>query len=331
MQRINNDSNDHMYFTITQRLVWALARDPFDLTLWQVIKDIAGDKGECTISTPDLAILAMMSTGKVSESRSYLMGAGLLTGELKRDPDYPQPVWHLAIPDLWADNITWSQNNTKITDRIAFKIDQREFLKELSPHETRGKELSPHEKGLSPHEKGLVVRERGLSPHETKKIVNKTSKNKKNNGAGGVKSAQDAMRKLAEDTFIEITKLQPIGNTNALGTRWYGPLREICQLCEWQENTIKEVIAGGIKLMQGKNLDIIAPQSILGYCNRFRANLKGIQPHGANGSSLTPPASLPKDFLDIWKTIPLDLQRYIIQNPTKLTNFKAALVSKGLY
>lgn len=83
---ITDNSEDGKYFTITPRLVWVLSRDPYDYTLWGVIKDIAGKKGECYLSTPDLATLAMMSEGKVSTSRAYLIEKGLLKGQIKRDP-----------------------------------------------------------------------------------------------------------------------------------------------------------------------------------------------------------------------------------------------------
>ena len=43
---VSDESQDQKYFTITPRLVWALARNPFDYTLWSVIKGIAGDSGE---------------------------------------------------------------------------------------------------------------------------------------------------------------------------------------------------------------------------------------------------------------------------------------------
>src|SRR5512134_1814620 len=92
--RVKDESDDRKYFTITPRLVWALSRNCYDYTLWNVIKDIAGDR-ECILSREDMAALAMMSTGQVSDSRKHLFSVGVLRGELRRDPGYPQPVWHL--------------------------------------------------------------------------------------------------------------------------------------------------------------------------------------------------------------------------------------------
>lgn len=332
MQRIGKETHDHKYFMIIQRYVWAMCRQSYDFTLWGVIKDIAGEEGECTLSTPDLATLCMMSVGMVSNSREYLLKVGLLAGELKRDPDYPQPVWHLAIPDLWQRNIEWSLKYPSLTERIAFKKAQR---LELSCGEgsKKKKELSYSEKGVPPHEKGIPSGEKGVPPHETKKRGVKTSNNQENNPAAlaPIVITQNDIRKQAETKFIELTGLQPIGDSNHLGKRWYTPLREICKLCQWEPATIVEVIENGVKAMQGKQLDITAPQSIIGYCNRYHAGMRGTLPHGANGSSLTAPQTLPSDILKIWTTIPLHMQKYICQNPTKIQNFKQALINEGLY
>ena len=111
----------NQYFITTPHLVWFLSRTPQDYTLWGVIKMVAGESGECFLSTADLAKAAMMSTGKVSDSRQYLIKSGLLAGELKRDLGYHNPVWHLSIPDIWEENIVWRKRNKSLLDRIAAK------------------------------------------------------------------------------------------------------------------------------------------------------------------------------------------------------------------
>jgi len=63
-----------------------MSRTPYDKVLWDVIKGVAGDDGECILSREDLAALAMMSTGQVSRCSKYLMSVGLLYGKFKRDP-----------------------------------------------------------------------------------------------------------------------------------------------------------------------------------------------------------------------------------------------------
>ena len=100
MNRLEAQDGDRKYFTLVPRLVWALSRTPHDYMLWSTIKMIAGEDGECYLSTKDLATLSMMSAGKASSCRTYLLDKGLLNGEVRKDPGYPQPVWHLKVPDL---------------------------------------------------------------------------------------------------------------------------------------------------------------------------------------------------------------------------------------
>jgi len=59
-----------------------------------------------------------------------LLDYGLLEGEIRRDPGYPQPIWHLRIPDLWPENIAWRQDHNSLIDRIALKDAQREEMRE---------------------------------------------------------------------------------------------------------------------------------------------------------------------------------------------------------
>jgi len=156
---IKDNAGDRKYFTLTPRIVLAMCDSPFELTLWTVIKDVSGEAGECYLTTNDLAALAMMSAGKVSECRQSLIEKKLLDGELRKDPGYPQPVWHLRVPDLWGKNIEWAKKYPTIKERIEHK----NSLHLVKP--------SPGEEGLTPHEEGLT-------PHETKK--NNKEEEKKN-------------------------------------------------------------------------------------------------------------------------------------------------------
>lgn len=173
--RVKNDSGDHHYFTQTPRIVWALSRTPFDLALWQTVKDIAGENGECYISTPDLAVLAMMSVGQCHESRAYLMDCGLLKGEKRKDPGYPLEVWHLSIPDLWEKSTAWSASHKSIYTRIAYKSAQRAALviqrKKVRAEKEKKEGHSPAERsGHSPAERGHSPAEKPLPPAEIKNI-----------------------------------------------------------------------------------------------------------------------------------------------------------------
>jgi len=145
----------------------ALSRSTYEYTLWGIVKEVAGEDGECFLSTQDLAALSMMSTGQVSKARKRLIAEGLLEGELRRDPGYPQPVWHLNVPDLWAANLEWVKAHPGIKNRVAYKKAQKAQKKSL--HEVRA---SSGERGISPGEGGV-------SSGETKK--NSKNKNEEEN------------------------------------------------------------------------------------------------------------------------------------------------------
>ena len=159
--KIRDFSSDKKYFMITPQLVWAVSRSPYDYTLWNVIKMIAGENGECYLCTEDLATLAMMSAGKASQCRKFLIEANLLIGEIRRDPGYPQPVWHLQIPDLWKQNVEWRQEFDDLSERIILKEEQKKSLHLMKP--------SPGEEPPSPDEEGISPGEEPPSPDETKK------------------------------------------------------------------------------------------------------------------------------------------------------------------
>jgi hypothetical protein len=165
--KAHDKSNDRKYFIVTPRLVWALCEDPYEYTFWSIVKDIAGEEGECILARDDMAILAMMSAGKASQCRDRLIAKKLLVGELKRDPGYPQSVWHLTIPDFWEANIRWARTYISLKDRIAYKRDQRS-LKEPSPHDD-SQEPSPDDRGLPPGDERV-------SPGDVKKNVLKNQK-----------------------------------------------------------------------------------------------------------------------------------------------------------
>lgn len=163
--RIEKDTTDHRYFVIVPRLVWAKSRSPYDVELWRVIKDIAGEEGVCMLPTQDLADMAQMSAGKVSDCRKHLLSVGLLQGEVYRDPGYPQPVYHLRIPDIWAENVEWSMKYRTFKDRLAYK---RAFLASLHEGSKDG-EPSCSERGILSGERGIPLDERGIPLDETKK------------------------------------------------------------------------------------------------------------------------------------------------------------------
>lgn len=180
--KIIDESQDQKYFTITPRLVWALARNPYDYTLWGTIKGIAGEAGECYLSTEDLATLSMMSAGQVSDSRKYWMETGLLRGDFRRDPGYPQPVWHLRVPNFWAANIEWATKHAGLKDRVTFKREQLDKIREARESEKKAREVaknaqnSLHVVKPSPGDGGVTYGDGGVTPGDAKNIHKKNQK-----------------------------------------------------------------------------------------------------------------------------------------------------------
>lgn len=151
-----DESNDRRYFTITPRIVKALSRNAFDFSLWDTIKDVAGENGECFLNTDQLAILSGMSTGQVSKSRKYWLKIGFLKGEIKKDPGFSQAVWHLTVPDLWQKNIEWCEKYPKIKSRLEFRKAHRS-LHTVKPSHSEGK--PSHSEAKKNNKEDLIKRD----------------------------------------------------------------------------------------------------------------------------------------------------------------------------
>ena len=107
-------------------LVSLLARSPYDVTLWIVIKDIINSEGECFLSSQDLATYARMSVGKLVECRKYLLEVGLLEGEIRHEPGHAR-TWHLRIPDEWRPQTRFQEQQP--TPGYVYLLKSGEFYK----------------------------------------------------------------------------------------------------------------------------------------------------------------------------------------------------------
>jgi len=172
--KIIDNSNDHKYFVLVPRMVLALVDDAYELALWTVIKDIAGDEGTCIVGVRDLATLGMMSTGKAHQLIHTLMSKQLLFGNLVKDPGKHSQVWHITVPDIWRRNTDWSIHHRSLKGRIKDKAEQTgrswgERSTERSPGEV---ERSPGEVERSP---GEVERSPGDTKEELKEELKENS------------------------------------------------------------------------------------------------------------------------------------------------------------
>ncbi len=119
---IRDRSGDPKYYVRYPRMVWAKAQNTSEITLWLVLKQIAGERGECWVSTNNLAKLAMMSVSMVQRSRKALLAAGVIEGRLIGKKG--NKVWYITIPNLWEENTRWAEAHLPIKDRAEFKSQQ---------------------------------------------------------------------------------------------------------------------------------------------------------------------------------------------------------------
>lgn len=95
---------------------------------------------------------------------------------------------------------------------------------------------------------------------------------------------QNEIRKAVEIHFSEITQLDrpktdTIKQRKAAGSRWWNPIREICDLVDWNEDNALALTSAAVSLMDQDGLTISAPASILEVARDAVAKAKrGINP-----------------------------------------------------
>jgi len=161
---IASNNHDVQYFTMIPRYVWARCNDVYELSLYHVMKMIAGEGGCVCASTATLASLSMMSHRKVMETRKSLLAKGLITGGQTGSPG--ARIWHIDIVDVWSLNVDWSRAHRTLKSRAAYKaspagdagVPQHEMpapQQEVLPKNTLKENLEPESTPL-PHPAGVV-------------------------------------------------------------------------------------------------------------------------------------------------------------------------------
>jgi hypothetical protein len=227
-------------FAIVPRVVLARVETPQELTLWVIVRDIAGENGVCHLTTADLALLGNMSTGAVSAARKSLLDKALLDGSFYRDAGFPQPVWHLGIPNLETQNVEFCFQYQLVKERIALKRAQRESLQNMK---------------ASKYEEGVPLGEEGIPPGETKKILKEDFKTKENNDSE--KILEMIKRQLEADMpranfakYVESLRLIDLGET------------DLCLGCpdafvrEWCESRLQSTISRMLVGMLNRSVNV---------------------------------------------------------------------------
>lgn len=111
---------DAMYYARIARIIADLARSPYDVSFYFIVRDICGEKedGECWLGTEKLAYLCKMSAGKVDDCRKYWMKLGFITGKKVRHEEIY--LWHLQIVDIWDRNNVWVEKHPTIASRVEY-------------------------------------------------------------------------------------------------------------------------------------------------------------------------------------------------------------------
>ena len=99
---ITTQETPRSHFTMIPNIVDDSGLDPYSFRLYAHLRRVAGETGECWQSTETLAEACKMSTGKVSECKGILEGAGLIV--IRECSGAGGRYHNIVIVDIWAEN-----------------------------------------------------------------------------------------------------------------------------------------------------------------------------------------------------------------------------------
>ena len=102
---IIDQSGDRKYFTIIPNILWVKDLTALERWLYATIKKVAGDDGECFMSTLTLAKEAGISTGSISKAKQTLQDKGLVRIVRRKRSAKGHAIDHITITDIWEENI----------------------------------------------------------------------------------------------------------------------------------------------------------------------------------------------------------------------------------
>jgi hypothetical protein len=238
---LKDESGDKTDYWQTPMVVYMLCPDPFVLTFWSVIRQVCwvDEKSECYINTPDLATLAMMSTGKAAQCRDFLIDAGLLIGRLeKANGSRTRTIWHLSIPWLWGMNKAMMPPYRDWKARLAYKREQMEEYRQeqRNSRDEKGKdEFSGGESSdLSYGETNGV--ESSLSENDpvlSEKEVSRSEENLSINIYTNIKKEIQVKNDIYQTWFSAIEELR-----SYLSPRDFNTYIVTASPIAWEENTL---------------------------------------------------------------------------------------------
>ena len=133
---IIDQSGDHKYFTIIPNILWVKDLTALERWLYATIKKIAGDDGECFMSTPTLAEEAGISAGSISKAKQTLQDKGLIKIVRRKRSAKGHAIDHITIIDIWEQNILHFVNRSANERNRSADETEEEPLKKNPEEET---------------------------------------------------------------------------------------------------------------------------------------------------------------------------------------------------
>ncbi len=85
---------------------------------------------------------------------------------------------------------------------------------------------------------------------------------------------KDEIRKFAQTEFEKLTALPIPKRASEAGELWWHPLREICELSEWEPARIEQIIGESVQRLRKGKLTISSPKSILNTARALKGELQ---------------------------------------------------------
>ena len=227
-----------------------------ELLLLLAIADHSADDGYCWPTIETLAKKIRMSRWSVMRSVSSLVEKGeLYVVKSNKNNRY------VVVMGRESEEIEQVLKQRKETS-IGNNLSRSKLQRSTDATQIRSKGATQ----IRSTDATLIINEPSLEPKEHGDKASPT-----------VSQSKNKVRGELEIHFSEVTGLQrPKTNTQKqkreAGSLWWGPLREIAELCEWNTGRSTKLIDTTVEKMKSDKLTIASPKSILNLAKAIMAN-----------------------------------------------------------
>lgn len=102
---VENKGSENRDFTLMLNFVYKIGLSIYDRDLYNFYRMAAGEHGKCWMAFGTIAEQTGMSSAQISISRKRLEEKKLITCTLRKHGQAGWPTWHIAINDMWDENI----------------------------------------------------------------------------------------------------------------------------------------------------------------------------------------------------------------------------------